>query len=405
MAEAARRVLLVTLPPQIVGGVATKARYLAAHLERRGFQVSWAYYAARSLRPDLNPGWLASLAGVDGRLDAATGDDGREHRVVGCRFSGYEPAYTADSPVWRAAIAPYTRTIAVGGTPMIAHPLAAAGVPHLLWCADDVDGDREARRRALPTARRWIDAALVEPRLAAQQAVVLARTPAIRGVSGYTVGRLARHAEADPARLGRLPIPVDDAFFSPPDGFRSSARIGFAGRLADPRKNAPLLFDAFARLLARRPDAELAVAGPRDAALEAEMGRAAMGARVRFLGVLDPEALRNFLRGLDVFVLPSTREGLAVAGLEAMACGVPVVSTRSGGPEDYVVDGETGYLANFDADDLATRILAVMDDGERRAAMARACRATVVDAFSDAAFGRHLDDAWRAVWDEPCAPA
>ena len=85
------------------------------------------------------------------------------------------------------------------------------------------------------------------------------------------------------------------------------------------------------------------------------------------------ETLRDKLRSLDLFVVPSHQEGLCISALEAMACGCPVVSTHCGGPEEFVLDGETGFLVNPDPAEMADatrRILGAPKlggDGRRRA--------------------------------------
>lgn len=66
---------------------------------------------------------------------------------------------------------------------------------------------------------------------------------------------------------------------------------------------------------------------------------------IRFLGKQEP--VEELLSIADVFVMPSASETFGLAALEAMACGVPVVSTNIGGLPELNVDGETGYLVNL----------------------------------------------------------
>ena len=112
-------------------------------------------------------------------------------------------------------------------------------------------------------------------------------------------------------------------------------RIGSVGRLI-PVKGFDVLVEA-ARRLTPDLDAEYVVVGegPERAALE----RQAAGLPVRFPGGLHaPSAVADFLRTLDVFVLPSRSEGLPNVVLEAAACGLPVVSTRAPGIEGAAAD-------------------------------------------------------------------
>jgi glycosyltransferase involved in cell wall biosynthesis len=84
--------------------------------------------------------------------------------------------------------------------------------------------------------------------------------------------------------------------------------------------------------------------------MEKEIGQSCLRGKVLFLGFReDISALLNIM---DIFILSSTSEGLSIATIEAMAIGIPVVATRSGGPEEIVEDGKTGFLVPI-RDDIA----------------------------------------------------
>jgi glycosyltransferase involved in cell wall biosynthesis len=103
--------------------------------------------------------------------------------------------------------------------------------------------------------------------------------------------------------------------------------------------------------------------------LDAEIARRGLKSHVRFLGFR--RDVPDLLRMLDVFVLSSLSEGMSIATVEAMGAGVPVVVTRSGGPEDLVQDGITGFLVPpRDAESMATKIKLLLGDATLAARMA-----------------------------------
>ncbi len=128
------------------------------------------------------------------------------------------------------------------------------------------------------------------------------------------------------------------------EGFwgKSGGRILSVGSLK-PEKNHELLLNAFA-LLARRREASLIILG------EGEQ-RAGLEALVRQLGIADRVALPGFrtdpwpfYASADLFVLSSATEGFGNVLVEAMAVGVPVVSTDCAGPREILCDGQFGRL-------------------------------------------------------------
>jgi glycosyltransferase involved in cell wall biosynthesis len=378
----AKKTLISTLPPMMAGGVTTKARIMARALTIAGHDVTIAHYALGA-----------------GQTDASAFGD---VRVASVPSAGhwFEQRYTEPSADWRALIDAHERHVAVGGTVLIANPLASAGVRHLVWCAADLAGDRGQRWRSMAWWRQIVDAQLVTPALLRQQGRVLAADSVVCGVSADTVERLAALAPDRAKTIRRLPIPVDADFFTPGEvPVHAGLRIGFAGRLDDPRKNANLLFATLAEIRARGIDANLGLTGEANPRLMAMAARHGVAGVVTFAGLLGPDALREFYRSLDVFLITSIHEGLAIAGLEAMASGVPVVSTRCGGPADYVTDLKTGRLCDFEAAELADAVIALTRPDVRAQFSQRARRAVELD-FTWPAFERNLASAWRATWNE-----
>lgn len=152
--------------------------------------------------------------------------------------------------------------------------------------------------------------------------------------------------------------------------------------LQEYKGHAFLLRALAARPALRRLEVELVGAGELRAPLEGLAVKLGVADRVRFAGSLTEQQVRERLDVADLFVLPSIvaasgqMEGLPVALMEALACGLPVVTTRLSGIPELVEDGETGLLAEpGDAHGLALvleRALLDPDAARARAARGRA---------------------------------
>jgi glycosyltransferase involved in cell wall biosynthesis len=128
-----------------------------------------------------------------------------------------------------------------------------------------------------------------------------------------------------------------------PGGAPPRIRFGIAARQVQDKDHFTLL-RAFATVSAEIPEAELQIAGdgPMRSRLEGFARELNLTSRVTFLGALPDTP--QFLSQLDIFVLSSLNEGLPLTVLEAMAAGLPVVSTRAGGVEEAAIDGQNAYL-------------------------------------------------------------
>ncbi len=116
------------------------------------------------------------------------------------------------------------------------------------------------------------------------------------------------------------------------------------------RKGIRFLIDAFAQLRDARPHILMKMiiaGGDGDAAdaLRAQVQKLGLGKVVFFTGHLDQDALITAYQRADVFVLPSLNEGMSNNMLEALACGLPIIITRTGGSE-IITDGKEGFLVD-----------------------------------------------------------
>lgn len=138
------------------------------------------------------------------------------------------------------------------------------------------------------------------------------------------------------------------------------------------------------RVAARRPDARLVLVGegPERGKIEDEVRRRGMTERVRLLGLRTDVA--RLVAAADVLLLTSISEGIPLTLIEAMAAGLPVVSTRVGGVGEVVAEGETGLLAPAGDDAaLAEHVLQLADDRERRVRMGERGRQRAREMFSE----------------------
>lgn len=163
-------------------------------------------------------------------------------------------------------------------------------------------------------------------------------------------------------RLEKMPLFLH-ADFAPPDRPATTRRIVFAGRI-DEAKGIRQFLDCLVRLSRTAWTAQVAGSGPFLAEAKAIAGRHGLTGRVEFLGQLPMDALAHVLGAARVVVMPSLMpESFGLTGLEALACGSPVVAFDSGGISEWLEDGETGFLVPWgDVETLAARVWQLLED-------------------------------------------
>lgn len=215
-------------------------------------------------------------------------------------------------------------------------------------------------------------------------------------ISDYTAGRIGPALSPGArGRLLRLPPPVDSEAFHPgPRNPTGSRRCIAVGRFV-PQKGFTTLLRAWRQVLDRpaggTSPAELVLVGdgPQRPRLEALIRELDLDQTVRLTGALGRTQVIEELRRAAVFALPvRTRlaglnpEGLGLAGLEAAACGLPVIIGRSGGAPETVRPGRSGFV--LDPDDVpawAARIGDLLDDPGRSHTMGEQGRELVLERF------------------------
>lgn len=158
--------------------------------------------------------------------------------------------------------------------------------------------------------------------------------------------------------------------------------FGSVGRLVEV-KNYPLLLRAAKRVIAQIPQAKLLLvgAGPLYPETKAMIRDLEIGDNTIFLRWR--KNIPDYIRAMDVFILPSYSEGMSNTILESMACSRAVVATDVGGNPELVSDRKTGLLVPSDDDEqMAAAIIDLLQNTEKRQAFAAAGRAKVEARFT-----------------------
>jgi glycosyltransferase involved in cell wall biosynthesis len=248
-----------------------------------------------------------------------------------------------------------------------------AGRKNVCWIATPIEEEMRSRVRADTILRRMGYEALLQFENFAERAV-LRRCDRIIALSANTRDTLARRHGLDARRIEVLYSPIDEGIFHPPASPPSGEVCVTTSRLDDERKNVPMLIEAFGIVGAARPLSRLRLVGPYDnnGAVARAVAASPIRERIELVGFVNRSEIGAQLRVSDVFVLPSKQEGLGIVALEAMACGLPVISFCNGGTDEIVRDSGAGILVERRGPrELADAMIGLLQDADERRRLGR----------------------------------
>jgi glycosyltransferase involved in cell wall biosynthesis len=359
------RALVSTIEP-VDGGVPTMTRWICDLLVDRGITPVLAWYAPWRNYPKLSIPFYRILRCAKPKSIQSFAFEKYESHGIGAWMPELEFTHYLPSKMWKFLINNCHLHLAVSGNALSALPYLQPKIPFLAWIATPWEADRKDRIRELGIPRKILDTTINTPVLRKlERGILNASHGQILSLSRYTLRELNYLGN------GRLKdvmyMPVDTYLFRPNYSLTTKWRIGFSGRYCDPRKNIELLLGAIRILLNQGHKVELILVGERKAEQLSPLIREyGLKDNASCLMHMSPNDLAQTLQTFDVFAIPSHQEGLCIAALEAMACGVPIVSTRCGGPEDYVKPGVTGELVENDVEEFALVIKNLCINRERR---------------------------------------
>jgi glycosyltransferase involved in cell wall biosynthesis len=214
----------------------------------------------------------------------------------------------------------------------------------------------------------------IDPRIVAKEEAEYAAADVITVPSSFALASFAAQGVAR-EKLRLLPYGVDlGRFHRSGEPAVGAFDVLFAGTVSL-RKGVPTLLEAFARVAHARK--RLVLCGALDPQGE-ELRRRSSSAQVEFRGGLPQAELAREMSRSHVLVLPSVEDGFGLVMAQALACGCPVIASRSTGAEDLFEDGVEGFIVPpRDPDALAQRLQQLADDPERRRTMSEAALARI----------------------------
>jgi glycosyltransferase involved in cell wall biosynthesis len=387
------RIALVTAGFDIGGGVPTIARWLRDGLRSLGGYTVDVHDLATSSRDRFSRRLRAPRSWVRSSLRGVSADDGVIHwgaNAVEIETMRYWPRQELGR-----TLRDYDIVQVVSGGPALAGAVTGTGVPVVLWAASRVAWERQRKEaeQTGPVALWRRGMTLITTRLE-RRAILRVDAVLVLNTSLLEYVRATGQENVTKALPG-----VDTERFCPsPDGWRNERNLLSVCRLNDPRKGIDRMIRAYSMMVEAdesTPRLILAGRGRLPQALLDLIQVFGLSSKVMICPDVRDIELPELYRAASVYLQTSFEEGLGMSVLEAMACGLPVVSTETAGTRETVIDGVTGWIVPQDAGpDTARRVAHRVADVLRAdgAALSARARERCMKIFSnDVAIQRFTD--------------
>lgn len=301
---------------------------------------------------------------------------------VGARWAFWEPGhYKYTLKIWKKLLHDYHYFAAVSGTCIVAHPLALLGKRYGILLSTPYMEDRNIRIKSLTKFRTIVDRIARRHMLAIEKNILI-KANVTWALSNYSREKFKEITAPVATQIIRCGHPMDCKKL--PSLIRKKDKTIIAlGRFSDPRKNLSMLLRTFEKIYQVIPEAELYIVGhkPSHNVLH-EFSQLASFDNVIFTGQVSSDDLSHLLSISSLMLITSYQEGFGIAGLEALLHGTPIISTRCGGPQDYVIEGETGFLVDVNDDcAMATQAIHLLLSPELRLKMSHYAQRFVQNNF------------------------
>lgn len=353
------KIAILSLDPRNGGGVLHSLQALYNFLEKQGHQPTVFFL-------NFDPKFSASLRhwsfnSKDTKMELF----GMRCFGIGARWAFWEPThYTATLESWEKALQNYDLFFVSSGTAIAGHPLALLKKKYILWIATPFWDDRKDRVESEPFFSRMLQK-ITKSRMMKIEKDVLLSASAILPMSNYAQDCFKSIlGKQSITEMTTCPFPIK---VQPATPNYTRKIVVAVGRFTDPRKNAKLLFQAWEKIEQETPGAILMIVGSLGQPDKEKVKRS----HSIYLAENPSDAEKmEIISKSSLMIISSWQEGLGIVGLEALSCGIPVLSTDCGGIRDFVLLGQTGEIVQLNNPaELANATINLLNNPEKLKAL------------------------------------